>query len=215
MVTLTAWCVVMALGTGSRGAGAPEHEPDRNAAPPIPRVRAVSDSARDLLREALARSATVAQLVRVLQSQQVFVFLDTRVDPAIPTAETALMAATEAGRYLCVILNPALTMDRRLELLGHELQHAVEIGGDASVRDGPSLRNYYASHGRALNGSGSRHQSYETDAAHQVELQVRRDLAAATNRDGKRWLTDGSSASDASTTRSMSIPVVRFSPLSM
>ena len=205
----------MALETGWGGSGLPEPDPALTPAPPISRVRAVSGAARDLLREALARSATVARLVRLLQSQQVFVFLDTRVDPAIPTAETTLMAATDAGRYLYVILNPALTMDRRLELLGHELQHAVEIGGDPSVRDGPSLRNYYASHGRALGASGSRHQSYETDAAHDVEIQVRRDLAAATNREGRRWLTEGSSASDASITRSISMPVVRFSPFSM
>ena len=48
-------------------------------------MRPVSGHARALVAEAVARSATVAALIDALQRYRVFVFVETRVDPAIPT----------------------------------------------------------------------------------------------------------------------------------
>lgn len=173
MVTMTMICLATALGAHVGSAAATEPVD----APIAPHVRALSDSARELLSDAIGRSPTIARLVQRLQAQKIFVLLETRVDPSVPTAETSLLAATEAGRYLYVVLNPQLSRNRRMELLGHELQHAVEIAQAESVRDGRSLREYYAVHGRALTSSGNRTQSYETDAAQTIERQVRRELA--------------------------------------
>lgn len=145
--------------------------------PAVPRVRAMSSSARLLLADALERSATVASLVRALEARHVFVFVDTRVDPDIPTAQTALLASNETGRYVHVVLNPALTLNRRIELLGHELQHAFEIACAENVTDAGSFRRHYREVGRQISPANQRAHSYETDAAHDVELRVRRELS--------------------------------------
>jgi hypothetical protein len=99
------------------------------------------------------------------------------VDPAVPTGETALLTANEAGRYVQIVLNATLRMDRRIEVLGHELQHALEIASADGVVNGAALRRHFAAIGRTLSVSTRADQAYETDAAQAVEQQVRRDLA--------------------------------------
>jgi hypothetical protein len=176
MVTLMMAALSLMLTFGPAAGAAPGGDKDAASGVTVPRVRAMSASARALLVEALTRSGTIARLVQTLQSQRVYVFVDTRLDPDVPTGETSLLTENAAGRYVRVILNPALTRDRRIELLGHELQHALEIARADDVHDGPSLRRHYSAMGRALEPSNRRHQSFETDAAQDVELQVRRDL---------------------------------------
>lgn len=147
------------------------------AAAPVVRVRAVSDLARQVIADGVNRSPTIARLVGELNASDVIVFVDTRVDPNIPTAETMLMTSTRSVRYVHVILNPRLTLDQRVEYLGHELQHAVEIATDDCAIDGPSVRRRFATIGREVSAGGSRVKSFETDGARSVSLAVRRDLA--------------------------------------
>jgi hypothetical protein len=159
------------------------------ARPAASHVRAVSDRARDTLADALVRSATVERLVNALNASDVIVFIDTRLDPAIPTAETMLMTSTGSVRYVHVILNPKLPIDERVEYLGHELQHAMEIAGDRTAVDSASVRRLFASIGRELPAPGVREKSFETDGARLVSLAVRKDLAR-TSAD-RRGLTRG------------------------
>lgn len=165
-----ALCLMLSLNPGGGAA------PGSPASPAPLRVRTTSDGARTLLADAVARSQTIARLVESLQAHRVFVFVETRLDPAVPTGQTALLTANDAGRYVQIVLNPALTRDRRIELLGHELQHALEIARADAVTDGTSLRRYFGEIGRALRPATRAEQSYETDAARDVEVQVRRDL---------------------------------------
>lgn len=162
-------CLVLALDPMDGGEPRASHSP-------ASRVRALSASARVLLADAVARSATVGSLIRELERERVFVFIDTRIDPEIPTAQTALLAANSTGRYIHVLLNPALTLDRRIELLGHELHHALEIARADDVTDAASFRRHYGAVGRELGRSNAVARAYETDAAHDIELQVRREL---------------------------------------
>ena len=148
------------------------------AAPSMSHVRAVSESARDTLAESLRRSPTVARLIDQLQQSDVIVFIDTRLDPSVPTAETMLMSTGGGVRYVHVILNPRMSPDDRVEYLAHELQHAVEIAEDRSAVDGPSVRRRFAEIGRALAGAAAREQAFETDEARRVSLTVRSELAA-------------------------------------
>lgn len=154
------------------------------AAPAPSHVRAVSEHARQTLTDGLSRSATIARLVAALEASDVIVFVDTRVDPAIPTAETMLMVKTKSVRYVHVILNPRMTTDERVEYLGHELQHAVEIAGDESAVDGPSVRKRFGAIGRELGQSTQREKSFETDGARLVSILVRRELSAARRASG-------------------------------
>jgi hypothetical protein len=63
-------------------------------------------------------------------------------------------------------------MEERIALLGHELQHAVEIAGAPEVTSLEQLRRFYA--GRGWGAVGSDH--YETAAARRAEDMVRHEL---------------------------------------
>jgi hypothetical protein len=146
------------------------------ARPNASHVRAVSEFARQTLADGMARSATIARLVAELNGSDVIVFVDSRVDPGIPTGETTLMTATASVRYVHVVINPRLASDQRLEYLGHELQHALEIARDRSVVDSPSVRRLFAAIGRELPASTQQVKSFETDGARLVSAAVRREI---------------------------------------
>jgi hypothetical protein len=149
-------------------------------------VRPLSEYARLALEDGRSRSATLEGLVETLDRSDVIVFVDTRLDPAIPTAETMLMAATASVRYVHVILNPRMTFDERVEYLGHELQHAIEIAQDAAAIDSASVRRRFASIGREVPSASPREKSYETEGARLVSSLVRRELMAPRRASGPR-----------------------------
>ena len=72
------------------------------------------------------------------------------------------------SRFLRIGINRSMSRGDFAPLLGHELQHAVEIAERHEVRDEDAVRRLYREIGR----SGPR-DSFETDAALDVELQVR------------------------------------------
>ena len=174
MVTMTLVVVMSLVGPAVRGI---DGNPDAAPSVAMRRVRAVTDSARMLLDTAVARSPTIAHLVQQLQAARVFVFLDTRLDPAVPTGPTSLLTSTAEGRYLHVVLNPALGINQRIELLGHELQHALEFANADALHDSDSVRRHFTEIGRPLGVPNGREAAFETDAAQDVERKVRRDLA--------------------------------------
>jgi hypothetical protein len=146
------------------------------ASPSASHVRAVSEFARQSIADGVARSSTIVRLIAALNASDVIVFVDSRVDPAITTAQTSLMTSTKTVRYVHVVLNPRLSTDARLEYLGHELQHALEISADRSAVDGASVRRLFAAIGRELAGSTHQSKSYETEDARLVSAAVRREI---------------------------------------
>jgi len=150
---------------------------EAHASAAIAHVRTVSDYARRTLADGVARSATLARLIEELGASDVIVFIDTRVDPEIPTAETTFMTQAGGVRYVLVVLNPRMTLDDRVAYLGHELQHAMEIASDAGTMDGASVRRRFTAIGHETAASSARAKSFETDEARRVALMVRRELA--------------------------------------
>ena len=144
---------------------------------PVPSVRALSDCARVTLADARRRSATVARLVAELQRADMIVLIDTRADPALPTGRTILIGTAAGVRFVHVLLNSMMSVYDRIEYLGHELQHAVEIAEDPLAVDGPSLRRRFAAIGWEPPDSTRYRPTFETDGARLVSLQIRRELS--------------------------------------
>ena len=140
-----------------------------------PRVRPLSNISRAIVDEAVRRSPTIKRLITDLQQLDVLVFVEINLGPMMDRGTTSVLTSAGGFRMLRIVINAALDPARRIEVLGHELQHALEIAQDRQVVDDPSLRDLYLRIGYAM---GSR--SFETDAARQVELDVRRDLSGAT-----------------------------------
>lgn len=66
--------------------------------------------------------------------------------------ETRVAASTAGGRFLRITITLPDTDSELIATLGHELQHAVEIGGAPDVTDDSGRVLYYRQHGIAVGG---------------------------------------------------------------
>ncbi len=144
--------------------------------PTSPHVRPQSTRADELLQDAMRRSATIGGLLAMIDQSDVLVFLDVVYDPSALLGRTAVIGATTQGRLLHVALSGRVAPDRLVELLGHELQHVIEIARAPEIRDALTLARVYSRVGWQFESG-----HFETDAARQTELQVRGDLQAIRN----------------------------------
>jgi hypothetical protein len=78
-------------------------------------------------------------------------------------------------RYVRAQISTELNPDAMIATLAHELQHAVEVIEDEGVIDQRSLEQLYRRIGRR--SGGSMPAGWETEAAQQAGLRVRRELS--------------------------------------
>lgn len=141
------------------------------------RIRPQDSRIADLLRTGVARSATFRSLVNRLESGQVIVYLSLS-----QTLKSSLAGKltwmTRAGnfRYLKATINAEQTADQMIATLAHELQHALEVSADPGVTDQRSLLALYKRIGRPSHSGLA--ESWETAAAQDTGVQVRRELLA-------------------------------------
>ncbi len=140
------------------------------AASTIPRVRPMTDQARAIVQEAAQRSPTIARLLRIIESSDAIVYIDLQFDLRSDGA-TTIIAANDQCRFIRIALSRSLAGLRRFEMLGHELQHAVEIIQAPNVRDATSLRGLFSKIGWILSDV-----SFESGAAITAERQVQQEM---------------------------------------
>jgi hypothetical protein len=144
--------------------------------PMSPRVRPQSARADELLQDAVRRSTTIGGLLSMIEASDVLVFLDVVYDPSALLGRTTVIGATVQARLLHVALSGRVPPDRLVELLGHELEHVVEIARTPEIRDTYTLARAYERLGWQFESG-----HFETEAARYTELQVRADLQAIRN----------------------------------
>lgn len=138
-----------------------------------PHVRPQSARADELVQDAVRRSATVAGLIAMIEASDVLVFVDVVYDPSELVGRTVVIGANAQVRLLHVALSGRLPADRMIEILGHELEHVVEIARTPEIRDMLTFARAYERLGWQFEAG-----HFETAAARQTELQVRSDLQA-------------------------------------
>ncbi|HKW00362.1 MAG TPA: hypothetical protein VJN96_11085 [Vicinamibacterales bacterium] len=160
--------------------------PQSAAIVPPPHVRPQGVRSEDILKDAIKRSPTVAGLVKVIERSPIIVFIELAYDRE-DLGRTTILAANDIARLLHVQLNGKLSADRLVEVLGHELTHAIEILREPEVRDDSSLARVFTRVGFEMERG-----HFETDAAQQAELQVHTELTmerAARRGKGKKPLS--------------------------
>ena len=91
-----------------------------------------------------------------------------------PASTLVYLSNEGATRYLLVRIDPwRVSMRERIALLGHELQHALEVTASPEVRDSGGLETLY----RRIGWEWMRGQ-FETRAAQVMGNRVRAQLAA-------------------------------------
>ena len=138
------------------------------------RVRGTGKIAESLIKSAAERSPTVSYLLRRLDKSDVFVYLTVGYTD-VPTAKTVLLACPGPYRYLHVTINAAQPPAQKVVLLGHELQHALEIAEAPEVRDNTPMAALF----RRIGWRAGSANKFETHLAQAVGARVRRDLVSS------------------------------------
>lgn len=130
--------------------------------------------AGDLLREAASESTVVTGLLEALERTDVVVYV-TDMKPGRSGSHPAsltFLSHDPTGRYLVIRIDPwHASRHDRMALLGHELQHALEVASASDVLDSASMIRLYRRIGWEADAL-----KFETKAAQTAGLNVRREL---------------------------------------
>jgi hypothetical protein len=180
MLSLLSVGLVCLVGVADPAAPAPS--PTRSLSPahellltaPDRRVRAKDARLFSMLAEGMNRSRAFAALVTALNRSDVIVYVETVMTlPQDTRGRLTLLPLAGQYRYLRVQIRSDLSRRDAIALIGHELQHAIEIAEAIDVRDTTSLIKLYERIGHASSGD----HAYDTDAAQDMGRLVRRELA--------------------------------------
>ena len=139
---------------------------------PTRHIRTTDATMRRLLKRGFRGSPSFAALVTRLQRSDVYVYVEEV--PRLPGAlEGRMMMLPRAHQHRYIRIQIALRGDNEdsVAVLGHELQHAVEVAEAEDVFDQEALARLY----QRIGVRGGEH-IYDTVAAQQMGRTVRREL---------------------------------------
>jgi hypothetical protein len=139
-----------------------------------PRIRPYDSRSAALLVEGIARSASLRRVIDRIEQTDLIVYVE--MQPALRgrvAGSLTWLTKTPQFRYVRISLSPEYFGDAAVALLGHELQHAVEVAGEPSIVDPASLEAFYRRVGNAV---GLHSSGWDTEAARVMGDDVRREL---------------------------------------
>jgi hypothetical protein len=143
---------------------------------PTRHVRSQDRSVRHLLKRGFNRSGTFRNLMAQLEQSDVIVYIEQV--PRLPGAlegRMMILPTAHGQRYVRVQITLRGAPDDEVAVLGHELQHAIEVAQEDWVYDQTTMRALYERIGTGTLGA---HHVYDTLAAQEVGRIVRRELLA-------------------------------------
>ena len=140
---------------------------------PTTRVRAMDKRVEALLATGMDRSATFRQLVHRIEASDVIVYVETRYDMRDGVGGSMRFITRSAThRFLRVQLNARSSAYTLVALLGHELQHVVEIADHPEVRSTEDVRAFYR-----RTGVRTGTDAFDSDAARHAGYLVRAEIS--------------------------------------
>lgn len=139
---------------------------------PTRHVRTTDATIKKLLKRGYRDSPSFAALIRRIQQSDVYVYIEEV--PRLPGAlegRMMMLPAAHEHRYVRIQLALRGEFENSVAVLGHELQHVVELAEAQDVFDQESLAKLYERIG--IRGGP---QLYDTLAAQQMTRTVRREL---------------------------------------
>lgn len=137
LVSLALACALAATATATAAArGVPID--------PMTRLRPTQALGERVLADGVARSQTFRRLVSRLERSDVIVYITVRLDMR-PTLGGSLriMGRSASDRFVHISLNGQNSRQMLVALLGHELQHAVEVAEAPDVSSEEGLGDLY------------------------------------------------------------------------
>jgi hypothetical protein len=167
--------IVLGLIVGASAAGA---EPR----PHIPRIRTPDPRIRSLIEEGLRTSPTFRALADRIEQSDVVVYVHCEASPSRVGGRLTFVSAAGGFRYVVVRMGWLPSSRQQIAMLGHELQHAVEIADTPAIVDAASLAHAYRrmAGAKEVTRAGAVTTAFDTDAANAAGSRVLRELSAAT-----------------------------------
>jgi hypothetical protein len=159
------------LPRGARAAADPD--------PLKPRLRPADAQMRELLARGLETSASLRALVERLYASDVVVYLRCARLPPHLDGQLTFVSSGGGLRYLVVRIAWDRGATRRIAVLGHELQHAVEIAERPAIVDQATLAREYGRFGFEREGIGPVATAFDTAAAINAGDRVWREVNGA------------------------------------
>jgi hypothetical protein len=139
------------------------------------RVRGATPRLTKSISQGIGRSRTFATLVNDIHQTNVIVYVEATFGLPPDVAGRILFAGTAgAQRYLRVQVRATLQGDQMISVIAHELRHALEVAGEASVVDEKGLAEFYKRIGDSAHSGGG----YDTEAARVAQRIVRNELVS-------------------------------------
>lgn len=146
----------------------------------MPRVRVADPRLARLLAMGYRGSPTLRQIVDRIERSDVIVYIVAQPFEWRRTAGTMQFVTSAGGaRYLRITLATQLPASATIGLLGHELQHALEVALEPWVVDGATLETLYRRIGHAYT-VGAVPVSYDTERAQEAGRRVLVETRAST-----------------------------------
>jgi hypothetical protein len=156
---------------------------------PAPHVRATEPRTRALIEAGISGSATFRHLIATLDQSDVIVYVEPKLTrPALSGYLSHTIVARGRHRYLRVAVDVAGAKRRRVAVLAHELQHAVEVA-EAQARDAATLKYLFSQ--LAVPFGCNTSTCFETQAAQDVERIVDDELAGRVGAARRRLADSG------------------------
>jgi hypothetical protein len=144
-------------------------------------VRPLDSVAREAFHHGMRRSATFRDLVAGLERDGLIVHVVTRRDlPSSLTGATRFVADNGGSLYLRIELSALLPPGMRASVLGHELQHALEIAS-SGARSSAAVLAFYKAGGKKATTIENGWETTAAEAAGRriwIELHTRTRAAA-------------------------------------
>jgi hypothetical protein len=145
-------------------------------ASPAPRVRPETSETADLFDELVTRSPTARSLAAAINESDLLIYIRHRTfTTATLNGRTGFVRSEGPTRTLIIEVACQRSWVDQMVTLGHELQHAAEIGASTSVVDPRSMARYFDRIGMRLSGPGEA-ETFETARAQQVSVHIRQEL---------------------------------------
>lgn len=141
-----------------------------------PRVRILDPHWRVLIDAGCGESATLRRLFSELEGSDTIVHI-VKAPPDERRSAAALQFVVSSGgmRFLRIRVAAGLPDRVTLSLVGHELQHALEVAREPSVIDQDTFVQFYRRVGIAIEDRHA-HPSYDTVEAREVQRRVASEL---------------------------------------
>jgi hypothetical protein len=140
-------------------------------------VRGESENLRLLLLSGVERSPTFKAIVDRLEVSDLIVEVQCgQFKSVLRAGRTVLLSSRQSVRYVLVEIACPLAEPAALEILGHELRHALEIASAPWVVDEPSLQKLYTQIGFSSCKRAGGISEFETEDAIEAGERVHHEL---------------------------------------